>query len=148
MNQVDVEKQEEQVNLADFIPSNCKGVSKATSTAGVLTIVNSKRNGKRVVLSKELMAELNEPEEVQISYGSDAIAIGADIPSNDNFFTLKTQKAKFVIYSSELVNEITVLYALKFEGNVSQTFYQVQYQGEGTSRVAIISMIKTNEEEM
>ena len=25
MNQVDVEKQEEQVNLADFIPSNCKG---------------------------------------------------------------------------------------------------------------------------
>ncbi|MGE7913248.1 hypothetical protein [Lysinibacillus xylanilyticus] len=142
MNQVDVEKQEQQVNLADFIPSNCKGINKATSTAGVLTIVNSQRNGKRVVLSKELMKELNEPNEVQISYGSDAIAIGADIPSNDNYLTLKTQKAKSVIYSSELVNEITVLYDLKFVGIVSQTFYQVQYQGEGTSRVAIISMVR------
>lgn len=144
MDQVELKPQEQQlgVDLEGFIPSICKGTRKAMSKAGVLTIVNSKKNGKRVILSKELMQELDEPKEVQISYGSDAIAIGSNIFGNDNYFTLKPQKTKSVIYSSELVNEITELYDLKFGDIVSQTFYQVQYQGEGTSKVAIISMKK------
>ena len=144
MDQVELKPLEQQVavDLEGFIPSICKGTSKAKSKAGVLTIVNSQKNGKRIVLSKNLMQELDEPKEVQISYGSEAIAIGSDISGNDNYFTLKPQKTKSVIYSSELVKEITELYDLEFVENVSQTFYQVQYQGEETSKIAIISMNK------
>ncbi|MCM3116314.1 hypothetical protein M3610_13495 [Neobacillus sp. MER 74] len=132
--------EENVIDLNSFSSSKSNGINSRYVGAGVITIINSERNGKRIILSKELMEELLEPELVQIAFSSNEIAIGEEIPNNDHHFNVRKNGAKGVIYSAGLIQEITGLFNLDFSNKVSVTFYQVRYFTQGTSKVAIITV--------
>jgi len=121
-------------------PAESKCSSRKSSKAGVISIINSENNGKRISLSKELMQRLNCPKTVQFSFFDDGIAIAEDLPDNEFSFTIKEWKEKYLIYSTQLVNEITEAFDLNFNGITSQTFHKVQYSTFEETPVALISI--------
>ena len=127
-------------DLSCFLSSKSSGENSRSLPSGVMSVINSKRCGKRVTISKELTNELNNPEVLQFAFNENEIAIGEDIPENDHFFTVKVSGAKGVIYSSSLVLEITDLFNLDYSDKVSITFYQVRYVTNGGKKVAIVTV--------
>lgn len=112
----------ESVDLDLFKPSESKIRNKGIAEAGVMSIVSAK-TGKRVVISKEVMEKLNKPEKIVMSFAEDKIAIGEQLPNNDNYINIKVLKSKGVIYSSGIVKEITDFYKLDFGNKTSITFF-------------------------
>ncbi|MCM3625509.1 hypothetical protein M4D70_25360 [Brevibacillus borstelensis] len=135
-----IETEGEETGLSDFSPSSSNGASPRTSGAGVASVIKTPKNGNRMTKSKELMEKLGFPERVQISFTDREIAIAEELPNNDNYFTVKKQKSKGVIYSASLVKEITERFGLDFSDKVSITFHKVRYVQSGQKTVAIITV--------
>ncbi|EEH99625.1 hypothetical protein CSBG_03251 [Clostridium sp. 7_2_43FAA] len=129
----------ESVDLDLFKPSESKIRNKGIAEAGVMSIVSAK-TGKRVVISKEVMEKLNKPEKIVMSFAEDKIAIGEQLPNNDNYINIKVLKSKGVIYSSGIVKEITDFYKLDFGNKTSITFFDVEYIKYEDNVVAIITV--------
>lgn len=129
----------ESVDLDLFKPSESKIRNKGIAEAGVMSIVSAK-TGKRIVISKEIMEKLNKPERIVMSFAEDKIAIGEQLPNNDNYINIKVLKSKGVIYSSGIVKEITDLYELDFSNKTSITFLDVEYVKYEENVVAIITV--------
>lgn len=123
-----------------FVPSSSQGKAKRTGKAGVVSIVNSKENGKRITLSKECWEKINKVSNVQVAFSDTQIAISEELPDNEHYFHVRTYGAKGVIYSKDLVEEITELFALDFSDKVSITLYEVEYVKNGDHTVAIITV--------
>ena len=104
-----------------------------------MSIVSAK-TGKRIVISKEIMEKLNKPERIVMSFAEDKIAIGEQLPNNDNYINIKVLKSKGVVYSSGIVKEITDLYELDFSNKTSITFLDVEYVKYEENVVAIITV--------
>lgn len=134
------EEQEEleDIDLAEFEPSVSNPV-KRIPDAGVLSIVNS-NNGKRVVISSDVMEKMQKPTTVQIGYSKDAIAISRELGSQYTPYTLKKSGAKSIIYCTELVKQITDYYGLDFSDRTSITFSDVTYRTLNGRIVALISV--------
>ena len=113
--------------------------NKGIDEAGVMSIVSAK-TGKRIVISKEIMEKLNKPERIVMSFAEDKIAIGEQLPNNDNYINIKVLKSKGVVYSSGIVKEITDLYELDFSNKTSITFLDVEYVKYEENVVAIITV--------
>lgn len=115
---------------------NSKSKSKtraAKSPAGVCTVVNSEKNGKRVTISKELSDELGNIETVEIGFTENGIVVGNKLPENGTEFRFKKSGNKGVIYSSSLVDEVTEEFKLDFSNRVSITFVdaeEIEVDGE------------------
>lgn len=102
-----------------------KSTSKSRCTEnsrGVCTVINSKKNGKRVILKKEIMDYLKNPAKIEVGFTEDGIVIAEKLPENGVEFSIKKMGNRMVIYSSELVKEITQLFNLDFSNRVSITF--------------------------
>ena len=136
---LDSEKEVE-TNLSRFFSSASNGTNSRVAGSGIITIVNSKKNGKRITFSKELMEELEEPKAVQISFHDHEIAVGEDLPNNDHYFHPKKYGVKGVVYSADLVQEITNRFGLDFSDRVSITLVDVQYVTNNQKKVAIIKV--------
>ena len=104
-----------------------------------MSIINSK-TGKRIIVSNEIMEKLNKPERIVMSFSEDKIAIGEQLPNNDNYINIKVLKSKGVIYSAGIVKEITDLYKLDFSNKTSITFLDVEYVKYEENVVAIITV--------
>ena len=129
----------ESVDLDSFKPSESKSINKGIAEAGIMSIINSK-TGKRIIVSREIMEKLNKPERVVMSFAVDKIAIGEQLPNNDNYINIKVLKSKGVIYSAGIVKEITDLYKLDFSNKTSITFLDVEYVKYEENVVAIITV--------
>lgn len=129
----------ESVDLDSFKPSESKVRSKSIGEAGAMSIVNAK-TGKRIIVSREVMEKLNNPERVVMSFAVNKIAIGEQLPNNDNYIKIKALKSKGVIYSAEIVKEITDIYELDFSNKTSITFLDVEYVKYEENVVAIITV--------
>lgn len=129
----------ESVDLDLFKPSESKIRNKGIAEAGVMSVVNAK-TGKRIVISKEIMEKLNKPERIVVSFAEDKIAIGEQLPNNDNYINIKVLKSKGVVYSSGIVKEITDFYKLDFSNKTSITFFDVEYVKYEDNVVAIITV--------
>ena len=129
----------ESIDLDSFKPSESKSIKKGIAEAGVMSIINSK-TGKRIIVSNEIMEKLNKPERVVMSFSEDKIAIGEQLPNNDNYINIKVLKSKGVVYSSGIVKEITDLYELDFSNKTSITFLDVEYVKYEENVVAIITV--------
>lgn len=114
-------------------------MNKSITEAGVLSIINAK-TGKRIIISNEIMEILNNPSKVVMSFTEDKIAIGENLPNNDNYFNVKRMKSKGVIYSAGIVKEITEIYELDFSNKTSITFFDVEYAKYEDNVVAIIAV--------
>ena len=129
----------ESVDLDSFKPSESKSINKGIAEAGIMSIINSK-TGKRIIVSREIMEKLNKPERIVMSFSEDKIAIGEQLPNNDNYINIKVLKSKAVIYSAGIVKEITDLYKLDFSNKTSITFLDVEYVKYEENVVAIITV--------
>lgn len=139
MNENNCNKEVNGWNIDDFTPSKSNGITNGGTRGGVMSVVNAE-TGKRVVIKKEVLDRLGVEEKVQFSFSKGAIAIGAKIINNSNYFNIKMGKNKGNIYSSGLVSEITDLYNLDFTGKTSVTFDNFEYKNIQGVEVAIIKI--------
>lgn len=129
----------QEYDLRKFTASTSKTISKTSTEAGAMSVINSK-NCKRIVLASDVIYKLNNPKTISISFSDDSLAIAERLPNNDNLLKLKSSGKKEVIYSSGLVSEITDKYGLDFSNRVSITFSEVNYVKCNGYTVAIIKI--------
>lgn len=137
------EEEEEEldfIDLSEFTPVKSKSKAKESTEAGIMSIINSKKNGKRITLSKHLIQKLKVDKAINIALSSNAIVIASADAEIGNEFPFKVSGNKVIIYSADLVNEITMHYGLDFSDCVSKTFYEVTYNKTSTHTVARISV--------
>ena len=116
------------INLDAFRPLDVanKANQKRGGKKGSLTMICSHNNGKRLLLSAELLKtlDLGEDHIVQAGFIEKKLVLAKKLPGETNFFKLRKAGKKFVIYSSELVHEIRKMQEISFEGTVSHTWYK------------------------
>lgn len=130
----------EEVDLSDFSPSQSVSCSRRIGEAGVLTIVKSRRNGKRVVISDTVLQRLKDPEKVQISLKDTCIAIGEKLPGCINSYAIRKSGNKGMLYSGALVQEIANKFRLDFSSRTSITFGTVKFVKSNNYIVALIEV--------
>lgn len=139
-NSGSIAKKETKVEQLKLRPAVSKQSSREALTASKLTIVNTKQNGKRIAIAPEVIEKIGSPASVQIAFHSDGMAIGEDLALDDNRFHLRTSGKKSVIYSSELVLEITKLFDLDFTNKTSISYQDVTFASIGGKPVAVITL--------
>ena len=121
-------------------PKSMSNVRSSKSPKGVCTVINSKQNGRRVILSKETMDCLKNPTKLEVGFTEDGIVIAEKLPENGVEFSIKKNGNKMVIYSSALVEEITELFNLDFSNRVSITFTEAEEYGDLDSIIVKINV--------
>lgn len=120
--------------------------SKSTSEAGVVTVINSERNGKRIEICNSVMTALGNPPTLNVGFIEGTMVMGESLPNCNNDYTLRQQGKKAVIYNAGLVQEVTEHFNLDFSnGRVSRTLPYVDYMDTDVCKVAIISFRKPGE---
>lgn len=137
MSNIEVKNNEEV--LLNFIPASSKGRSNISIGKGVMSVVNAK-TCKRISINKDILSYLNIDNTIQFAFSDNEIAIGKELPNNENYFHIKISKNKGLIYCSELVSEITDIYGLDFSSRTSITFDDIQYQNIQGVDVVIIKV--------
>ena len=116
------------INLDTFRPLDVanKANQKRGGKKGSLTMICPKKNGKRLLLSAELLKTLDLGEErtLQIGFIEKKLVLAKKLPGENNSFELKKAGEKYAIYSAELVHEISRVQEISFEGTVSFTWYK------------------------
>ncbi len=105
---------------------------------GVLTLVYSKKNGKRIVIRPSLVEALKLDSIVQLGFIDKSLVIGEQLPGISQDFSLKNSDKNKVIYSAPLVKEIIEELELNFDSRVSLTLTGVEleeYEGKMIARV-------------
>ena len=113
-------KQNEKIKFIK--PKAESNISTAKSPAGVCTVVNSEKNGKRVMFSKDIMECMDNPQKIEACFTESGIALAKKLPENGVEFNVKKIGNKGAIYCSPFVKEITKMFGLNFENRVSITF--------------------------
>lgn len=126
----------------NFKPVASKQASKIAGIPSAISIVNTANHGKRITLSGGLVERIGSPEAVQIAVNEEGIVVGAELPNNETYFTLKQIGRKGVVYSSELVEELTSLFNLDFNDRSSVSFYDVTYLTLDDAEVAFVPFRK------
>jgi len=101
------------------------------SGVGCLTIVNSKKNGKRLEFPKSLIDALGNPDTIQVSCVGKQLCVGVKLPGNGTSYTMKKQRSKRVVYATQLIEEISRDLGISFENRVCVTFYNYEVDPEG-----------------
>lgn len=130
------------ININDFkaIAHNNTKISRNKSAISVVC----HRNSHRVILSKDLLKQIGNPKTVQVAISSDSILIAKDIGLSLNdeelelSYTLKGDGN--IIYSTELVDDITSNYNLDFTNTSSITFTKYKIGILNGIQVAIINI--------
>lgn len=119
--------QEMDYNTLNFRAPKSKPLTKATGIPCKLTIVNTVKNGKRLTIADDVLEAVGATAEVQIAINDEGIAIGNGLPGDITAFALRKSGKKGVIYSTELVEELTDLFDLDFSDRSSISFPEVSY---------------------
>lgn len=112
-----------------------------------LGIVNSEGNGKRITLSKKLIARLELEENFQLlPIPSEGVALIAQkLPSNQASTARLSSKGRGVCYSAGLVQLLTQLFKLDFSEHVSRTFTDITFDEIDGMPVAIVRFTKVED---
>ncbi len=121
------------LDTKNFQPLNVEknGNKKHGGRKGVLTMICSK-NGKRLMISKELAETLGLTDTVKIGFISNKLVLGKHLPGDSNEFSLKKQGKKLVVYSAEVVHTVAEKQQLDFTDKVAFTWYKLtidEYDG-------------------
>ena len=81
------------IDTKNFQPLNLEetGNKKHGGRKGVLTLICSKKNGKRLMISKELAETLGLTDTVKIGFIGNKLVLGKHLPGDSNEFSLKKQ---------------------------------------------------------
>jgi hypothetical protein len=130
----------EDFSIDDLIPVKTKVVKRMIGEPGVITIINSKKNGKRIIFASAVMDKLGNPSKLQIVFWQNGIVVGAMLPKADQFFPVKESGNKGIVYSGGLVQEITSKFNLDFSERVSITFPKVAYKDMDDQTLAFFKL--------
>jgi hypothetical protein len=133
------ELEEAVFDSTNLVPSISKSINRIPEP-GVVSIVNSKKNGKRVAIASDVHSRLNQPQCLQVGFIDGNLVLGEYLGDEYTSYTLKKQAAKYIIYSKELVEQITEHCELDFSKRTSITFPKATYLKMAGEVVAIISM--------
>jgi len=125
--------------VEDLVPVQSKLGNRITG-AGVLTIVNSVKNGKRMAISSEVYKGLGKPTSAQIGFLTSSIVIGNDLPDDFTTYELKIHGQKAIVYNTDLVKLVTSHFGLDFSERTSITFPKADYQVLNGNVIAIIDV--------
>lgn len=129
-----------------------KRVTGSSGEAGYITIVNSQKNGKRVLLAKEVVEKLGLTDKVFIFTLEDKIAFSKNnIQGVGKEFRLKESGGRKVIYCSSLVDEIKYFFSLDFTNRVCYTLtnatFEVNEESDNQELVVVIAKNKLSNSE-
>lgn len=112
------------IDMNQFVPAD-KSVTRGgkNSKKGSLTIINSAKNSKRLIISEDVAETLGLKETVKVGFLGKQLLLGKTVPGENNEYKLKQQGKKKVVYSSELVSLITEYQEINFSDTVSHTWY-------------------------
>ncbi|KAA9005909.1 hypothetical protein F4V43_07510 [Paenibacillus spiritus] len=127
-------------DFSSLRPVRSKQGSYRSTEPSMLTIVNTKKNGKRIVLAPEIVETIGSPSEVEIFLNDSGLVITEALFSGDNTFQLRTSANRYVIYAAELVQEVTEIFNLDFYNTTSLSFRTVQYINREDDTVAFVDL--------
>ncbi|WP_373249803.1 hypothetical protein [Mediterraneibacter gnavus] len=109
-------------DLSQICAPKAAQTEKTRKGEGYITIVNSKKNGKRIELLNKLTDVINFNDSVKIGFLENELVI---VPTDANvelpIFKFKKVGRKKVIYSASLVQEIAEVLQLDFSERVCYT---------------------------
>lgn len=120
----------------NFKPLQIKHKSRNASEPCILTVVNTSKNGKRVVIAPELIERIGSPEKVVVAFDEGGIAFSNEFSDPGSALPLRKTGSKLCIYSAELVETITETYNLDFSKITSVSFQDVMYVDLDNENVA------------
>lgn len=107
----------------NFVPS--KAIQKPRhfdAGVGFVTIVNSKKNGRRVEFRKDIVDKLGVKNTITVRYDGDTVIFFKPTDDSDTIkFNVSESSGKAVIYSYQLVEELTQFFGLNFDDRVCHT---------------------------
>lgn len=133
------EMEDAKFTLEQLTPSISKTV-KRIPDAGLASLVNSKKNGKRFSISSNVINKLGDSTSLQIGFIDGSLIFGESLGDDFVSYPLKKYGAKKVIYNKGLVEEITEHLGLDFSNRTSITFHSVSYKKLIGQTIAIISL--------
>lgn len=104
-----------------------------------LSIVNS-NNGKRIMFSKGLLEELNNPTKIEFMISSEdgALIVGENLRATNSYnFSKGNEK---IVYCGGIINSLTDIFNLDYKGRTSLSFSEIEIDSYMDSPVAIIAM--------
>jgi hypothetical protein len=106
-----------------------------------LTIVNSRHNGKRMMLSKALKEALGIEQSFTVaSFPEDGcILMGKELPNSNDKFNMSPSDNQ-ICYSSTLINYLVKAFNLDYENVTSRSFSEIQIDTSGDTPIAIIKL--------
>lgn len=116
--------------LSKYTPSKAIQKTKKTNgETGFLTVVNSRRNGKRIEIRKEIAEKLGILDEVAVAYNDESAIIFVPTTEEEvKTFMVKKSGGKSIVYSTQLVEELTRFFGLDFSSTVCHTFVDGKYE--------------------
>ena len=136
--------------LNSFRPMSSEQTTKKNGTRdGIMSVIFSERNGKRLLFSKDLVDTLCVEDEIYISNNGTSIMLCADpMSGNGNPFILKDYAGgRKVLYCSDLVKEVSEILNLDFTDCVCNTITKVKYVDDDVSGYSFALIGKDAEEE-
>ena len=105
-----------------------------------ISIINSEKNGKRMIFSKKLLEELGNPLEIQfvLSTTESCLFIGENLLPDENKYAF-TKEGFNVLYCGAIIPKIVTTFGLDYSnGKTSLTFNNIEIEEMGGSPVAIV----------
>lgn len=148
-NEDELIKEKEEVLKKITIDFSRKEMAKAKATqklipnAGVLTMINSENNGKRITFNREVQQLLNHPNTIQVGFLDNYLLLGEHLDPEATSYNLKKQGAKAVLYNKALVEEIIERFNIKYtENKVSKTFYEAKCTNDEEGNPIVVVKVK------
>lgn len=132
------------MELLNFVPMKATQKKPLSTEKGLISIINSKRNGKRLQCSSELTNKLDLEDSVFIvSDGQSIVMSKYPLIENSSSYNLKDgDSGKKILYCAPLVVEISDILGLNFDDCVSRTLSDVEY-GEDNEKGISYAVIKS-----
>ena len=120
--------QDDDFDLSCFKASSSSVKSLKPRSSGGLTIVNSRKNGVRISLTKKNWELLGKANVLEFGLGEQELLVGSDLYLNTGRHNVKEQAGRPVIYNSSLVQELVEHYSLDYSGGRTSHSFSVSKQ--------------------
>ena len=133
--------QDDDFDLSSFKASSSSVKSLKPRSSGGLTIVNSRKNGVRISLTKKNWELLGKANVLEFGLGEQELLVGSDLYLNTGRHNVKEQAGRPVIYNSELVKELVEHYSLDYSGGRTSHSFSLSKQVMIKGKTALVFKI-------
>ncbi len=128
-------------DLSSFKASSSSVKSLKPRSSGGLTIVNSRKNGVRISLTKKNWELLGKATVLEFGLGEQELLVGSNLYLNTGRHNVKEQAGRPVIYNSELVKELVEHYSLDYSRGRTSHLFSLSKQVTIKGKTALVFKI-------